>query len=241
MTNTQLMLGDCLSILPTIPDNSVDLILTSPPYNFGMDYEGYDDNQPNYIETLSSILAECKRLLVSGGRLIINIQPNYKNYSPTHHLITQACIDLDLIWRGEILWVKNNIKKLTAWGSYMSPSSPYLSYPFEFIEVFSKNTIKHKGNKQNIDISKDEFIKYVNGLWTFTPETKMKDIGHPAMFPEELVYRCLKLFTYKDDVVLDPFMGAGTTGLVCKKLDRNFIGIEQSPDYLEIATHRINN
>ena len=121
----------------------------------------------------------------------------------------------------------------------MSPSSPYLNYPFEFIEVFSKKTIKHVGDKNNIDITKEEFIKYVNGHWTIAPETRMKEYNHPAMFPEELVKRCLKLFSYKNDIILDPFNGVGTTTLVAHQLGRKYIGIDISESYCQIARERI--
>ena len=126
-------------------------------------------------------------------------------------------------------------------GSYKSPSSPYLNYPFEFIEVFSKTSIKHVGNKEDIDITKDEFIKYVNGHWSIAPEIRMKDYKHPAMFPEELVKRCLKLFSYKNDIVVDPFNGVGTTTLVAHQLGRNYIGIDISDSYCKIARDRILN
>ena len=233
--------NDALTALKDIDSDSVDVVLTSPPYNFDMNYDSYDDKDDiiKYVDTLVDIFNECKRTLKVGGRLIINIQPNYKEYYPTHHYITTALIDNWLIWRGEILWLKNNLKKLTAWGSFKSPSSPYLNYPFEFIEVFSKQSIKHEGNKDDIDITKDEFIKYVNGQWTMTPETKMKEYNHPAMFPEELVYRCLKLFSYKNDVILDPFNGVGTTTLVAHQLDRQYIGIDISEEYCKTAEERI--
>jgi len=223
-------------------DESVDIVLTSPPYNYGMGYDTHDDDGDidEYLEKIFAVFVECKRVLKSGGRLIINIQPNYKQYFPTHHKITQRMISEGMIWRGEIIWLKNNLKKLTAWGSWKSPSCPYLSYPFEFIEVFSKDTLKHPGNKENIDITKDEFIKYVNGHWSIAPETKMKDYGHPAMFPEELVERCLKLFSYRGDVVLDPFNGAGTTTFVAHKLERNYIGIDMSETYCKVAQERID-
>jgi len=114
-----------------------------------------------------------------------------------------------------------------------------LSYPFEFIEVFSKTSLKHPGNKEDIDITKDEFIKCVNGHWSIAPETRMKEFDHPAMFPEELVRRCLKLFSYKNDVILDPFNGAGTTTLVAHELGRQYIGIDISEVYCTIAQNRI--
>ena len=237
----QIICNDALTALKDIDDNSVDVVLTSPPYNFDMEYDEHNDKDQNeiYIDTLITIFSECKRTLRDGGRMIINIQPNYKDYFPSHHYITSRLIDDGLIWRGEVLWLKNNLKKLTAWGSYKSPSSPYLNYPFEFVEIFSKKSIKHEGKKEDIDITKDEFIKYVNGHWSIAPETRMKDFDHPAMFPEELVKRCLKLFSYKNDLILDPFNGVGTTTLVSHQLGRRYIGIDISQKYCDIATDRI--
>ena len=233
--------SDSLIALKEIESESVDIVLTSPPYNYGMEYDQHNDENKSeeYLEKIIDVFVECKRILKSGGRMIINIQPNYKQYFPTHHRITQRMLDEGLIWRGEIIWLKNNLKKLTAWGSWKSPSCPYLSYPFEFIEVFSKDNLKHIGDKGNIDITKDEFIKYVNGHWSIAPETKMKQYGHPAMFPEELVERCLKLFSYKNDVVLDPFNGAGTTTFVANKFGRKYIGIDMSESYCKMAEDRI--
>lgn len=237
----KIICADALSALKEIESGSVDIVLTSPPYNFDMQYDQHNDNGDlqKYIDTLVEIFDECIRTLKDGGRMIINIQPNYKDYFPSHHYITTAMIDRGLIWRGEIVWLKNNLKKLTAWGSWMSPSCPYLSYPFEFIEVFSKKSLKHQGDKENIDITKDEFIKSVNGHWTIAPETRMKEFNHPAMFPEELVKRCLKLFSYKNDLILDPFNGVGTTTLVAHQLERRYIGIDISESYCEIARQRI--
>jgi DNA modification methylase len=239
----QIICSDALTALRTMEDNSVDLVLTSPPYNFDMNYDEHNDKSESsdYLSTLITIFNECIRVLKSGGRLLINIQPNYKEYYPTHHAITSAMIDSGLIWRGEIVWLKNNLKKLTAWGSWKSPSCPYLSYPFEFIEVFSKETLKHPGDKENIDITKEEFIEYVNGHWSIAPETRMKKFDHPAMFPEELVKRCIKLFSYKNDLVLDPFNGAGTTTFVANLLERRYIGIDISETYCEIARERISS
>jgi DNA modification methylase len=239
----QIICSDALTALKEIESNSVDLVLTSPPYNFDMDYDEHNDKNESsdYLSILIAIFDECIRVLKFGGRLIINIQPNYKEYYPTHHAITTAMIDRGMIWRGEIVWLKNNLKKLTAWGSWKSPSCPYLSYPFEFIEVFSKDTLKHDGNREDIDITKDEFIEYVNGHWSIAPETRMKKFNHPAMFPEELAKRCIKLFSYKNDLIVDPFNGAGTTTFVANLLGRRYIGIDISKTYCEIARERISS
>jgi len=227
--------------LKEIESDSVDIVLTSPPYNFGREYDSHDDNLAvdDYSSKLFEIFDECIRVLKPGGRFIVNVQPNYKDNYPTHHVVTRYMIERGLIWRGEIVWLKNHLRKLTAWGSWKSPSCPYLSYPFEFIEVYSKGSLKHEGAADDIDITKDEFIEYVNGHWAFTPETRMKQFDHPAMFPEKLVKRCLKLFSFQNDIVLDPFNGAGTTTLVCKKMKRRYIGIDVSEEYCRVARERI--
>jgi DNA modification methylase len=145
-----------------------------------------------------------------------------------------------LIWKGEILWEKNNYNcKYTSWGSWRSPSNPYLKYTWEFLEVFCKGTLKKPGDPSLADISAEEFKKWVLGRWSIAPEKDMKVYGHPAMFPEELVSRVLKLFSFRGDVVLDPFNGAGTTTLVAGRLGRRYIGVDISPEYCRIARERL--
>ena len=116
---------------------------------------------------------------------------------------------------------------------------PYLKHTWEFIEVFCKDSLKETGNKENIDITADEFKEFVYAKWSIAPERNMKKYGHPAMFPEELAKRCLKLFSYKKDIVLDPFNGSGTTTKVAKLLGRQFIGIEIDRDYCDTAVKRL--
>ena len=145
-----------------------------------------------------------------------------------------------MIWKGEILWEKNNYNcKYCSWGSWKSPSSPYLKYTWEFIEIFCKGDLKKTGNKENIDITGDEFKQWVLAKWSIAPERKMKEYGHPAMFPEELVNRCLKLFSYQNDIVLDPFNGAGTTTYVAAKINRHYLGIDISQEYCNTAINRL--
>lgn len=147
-----------------------------------------------------------------------------------------------LLWKGEILWEKNNYNcKYTAWGSWKSPSSPYLKYTWEFLEVFTKGTLLKKGDKSKIDITADEFKEFVVAKWSLAPERKMKDYGHPAMFPEKLVERALKLFSFQDDIILDPFNGVGTTTYVAKKLQRKYLGVDISPEYTKKAIQRIQD
>ena len=238
----KIICGDALVVLKNLPDNCIDLIFTSPPYNFGLDYDQTVDAFPwnTYFKTLFNIFDECIRILKYGGRIIVNVQPLFSDYIPTHHLISQYFIRKKLIWKGEILWEKNHYNcKYTAWGSWKSPSSPYLKYTWEFLEIFCKGSLKKKGDSEDADIDAESFKNWVNAKWTIAPEHKMKDYGHPAMFPEELAERVLKLFSFKGDVILDPFVGVGTTCLSARMNQRRYLGIDISPEYCETAEDRL--
>lgn len=236
--------ADSLDIIKKFPDNCIDIVLTSPPYNFGINYENTNDLNiwEDYFNKLFNIFRECVRVLKDSGRIIINVQPMFSDYIPTHHLISNFFLKEGLIWKGEIIWEKNNYNcKYCTWGSWKSPSSPYLKYSWEFVEIFCKNSLKKEGDKNNIDIDSEEFKKWVYGKWSIAPERNMKKYKHDAMFPEELVKRLLKLFSYKNDIVLDPFNGAGTTTKVAKQLNRKFIGIDISEEYCKTAEDRLND
>lgn len=240
----KIICGDSLEILKELPDNCIDIMITSPPYNFGLDYATEEDDKKweEYFNALFSILKETNRILKHGGRMIINVQPLFSDYIPTHHIISKYLLDLGMLWKGEVIWEKNNYNcKYTAWGSWKSPSSPYLKYTWEFLEIFCKNDLKHKGEKENIDITEEEFKKWVVAKWSIAPERNMKQFGHPAMFPEKLVERCIKLFSFKNDVVLDVFNGVGTTSYVAKVLNRKYLGIDISPEYCRVAKQRIQS
>lgn len=240
----KIICGDAARVLSGMPGNSVDMIITSPPYNFGHAYaqDDRDDTREwnDYFRKLDTVFGECFRILRPGGRIAVNIQPLFSDYVPTHHIISRLLQRLGLLWKAEILWEKNNYNaKYTAWGSWKSPSMPYLKYTWEFIEVFDKQTHKKTGRREDIDITSTEFKEWVIGKWTFPPETRMKDHGHPAMFPEELPRRLMKLFSYRGDLILDPFNGAGTTTLVASRLGRRFIGVDCSCAYCTRALSRI--
>lgn len=240
----KIICGDSEEILKRLPDNCIDLVFTSPPYNFGLEYESTDDDHKweKYFEKLFNIFNECIRVVKYGGRIVINIQPLFSDYIPSHHIISNFFINKKMIWKGEILWEKNNYNcKYTAWGSWKSPSNPYLKYTWEFIEVFCKGSLKKEGISDNADIIGDEFKKWVYGKWSIAPERKMKEYEHPAMFPEELVNRVLKLFSFKNDIILDPFNGAGTTCYIARLLSRKYIGIDISQEYCEKALNRLNS
>ena len=239
----EIICGESLSTLKTFPDKSVDIVFTSPPYNFGMDYDKFDDTDPyeEYLKTMNAIFSECHRVLVDGGRLIINVAPSFPQHKPTHHHLSRHLIDEGMLWMGEIIWMKNNFGGGTAWGSWKSPSCPTLTRPYEFVMLFGKGSTKHTGKKEDIDITGPEFLSYRNAHWTIQAETQMrKKYDHPAMFPEQLVYQALKMFSYQNDVILDPFNGCGTTTTVAKRLNRRFIGIDMDEKYCETARERTN-
>ena len=239
----KIICGDSLDVLKKLPDNCIDIIFTSPPYNFGLDYENHNDTSPwnTYFDMLFSIFNECIRVLKYGGRFVVNVQPLYSDYIPAHHIISNFFMENKMIWKGEILWEKNNYNcKMCSYGSWKSPSSPYLKYTWEFVEVYCKGNIKKQGKSEDADISVDEFKSWVVSKWSIAPERNMKKYGHPAMFPEQLAERVLKLFSFKNDIVLDPFNGVGTTTVVAKKTGRRYLGIDISQQYCETAIERIN-
>ena len=234
--------GDSEAVLKELPDNCVDLVFTSPPYNFGLDYQSSPDavDWEAYFDKLFQVFDECIRVLTFGGRIVVNVQPLFSDYIPSHHVISNYFMAKRLIWKGEILWEKNNYNcKYTAWGSWKSPASPYLKYTWEFLEVFCKGHLKKPGDRSNADIDAESFKKWVVAKWSIAPERKMKQYGHPAMFPEELARRVMLLFSFRGDVVLDPFAGVGTTCVAARQNGRRFIGVDIVPEYCEAARNRI--
>lgn len=147
----KIITGDSAQILKKFPDNSIDLIFTSPPYNFGLDYDNHKDGTlwDKYFEKLFLVFKECIRVLKYGGRIIVNVQPLFSDYIPIHHIVSNFFMNEKMIWKGEILWDKHNWNcKYTAWGSWKSPSNPYLKCTWEFLEIFSKGDLKKQGEKK---------------------------------------------------------------------------------------------
>jgi site-specific DNA-methyltransferase (adenine-specific) len=150
--------------------------------------------------------------------------------------ITRIAKEVGWKYHSTIIWNEQNISRRTAWGSWLSASAPYVIAPVELILVLYKDVWK-RNYKGISDVSRDEFMQWTNGVWTFNGESK-KRIGHPAPFPQELPYRCIKLFSYVEDMVFDPFLGSGTTTLVADKLNRKAIGVEIDQGYYNLALAR---
>ncbi len=240
----EIICGKSEEMLPNFEANTIDMIICSPPYNFDRDYDSYEDkiDYEKYFGWLNTIWKECYRILKPDGRIAINILPIFTDNIPTHHIISQQLRDIGFGWKAEIIWNKGGYNcPVTCWGSYMSPSAPYLKYSWEYIEVFIKSEYKKKGNKEDITITDKEFKESVHAMWKIPPEHNMKKFGHPAMFPEEIPRRLINLFTYKNDIILDPFNGAGTTTKVAHHEGRRYIGIDVSKKYCQTAIDRIKN
>lgn len=228
-----------------INSNVVSLIITSPPYNVNKGYGNYDDssNLEDYLEYLDSTWNECYRVLRPGGRLCVNIANIGRSpYLPLTSYITQHLIDIGFFMRGHIIWDKAaSVGVSTAWGSYMKPSNPSLRDVHEYILVFSKisNKLKKASDSGEEDITKEEFLEFGKSIWNMITANP-KTIGHPAPFPLELPYRLIKLYTYPGDLVLDPFMGSGSTCISAKNTGRHWIGYDIDESYIKLAEERIN-
>ena len=223
-----------------LPDNSVHLTVTSPPYNVGKDYDE-DFTLEEYLQSLKRVWKEVYRVLVSGGRACINIANlGRKPYIPLHAFIVKDMLDLGFLMRGEIIWNKSSSAGLsTAWGSWLSAANPTLRDVHEYILIFSKGTFSRKNNnKRKNTILKEEFLEFTKSVWTFPAESAYK-VGHPAPFPVELPYRLIQLYTYKDEVVLDPFIGSGQAAIAAIKTDRHYVGYDIEETYVKLAERRI--
>ena len=222
-----------------LPDNSVGLMITSPPYNVGKDYDD-DLSLEEYLGLLKRVFAETYRVLEPGGRACINIaNSGRKPYIPLSHYITKIMMDIGYLMRGEIIWIKaEGANGSCAWGSFCSPSNPTLRDIHEYILVFSKSDFKRAYSGEST-ISKEDFLRDTLSIWRFNPESASK-IGHPAPFPLELPLRLINLYSYKTDLILDPFLGSGTTCVAAKKLARDYIGYDIEEKYCKLAQNRLN-
>jgi len=236
------LINDDILTTDAIAPESVDLIVTSPPYNVDIQYNSHRDDisYPEYLEFTRAWLARCFQFLKADGRFCLNI-PLDKNKGGQQSVgadITTIAKQIGWQYHSTIIWNEGNISRRTAWGSWMSASAPFVIAPVELIVVLYKKQWRKTSGSQKSDITRAEFMSWTNGVWTFSGESKKK-IGHPAPFPLELPRRCIKLFSFVGDTVLDPFAGSGTTLLAAAMLDRIGIGVEIDPKYCALAKKRL--
>lgn len=230
--------------MAAIPDNAVHLMITSPPYNARKDYDE-DLTLQEYLELLKKVFAETYRVLVPGGRACINVANlGRKPYLPLTAFVTQLMLDIGFLMRGEIIWDKAaSASPSTAWGSWQSASNPTLRDVHEYILIFSKMDYKRSLKKEEKEvkmnsIGRDDFLEWTKTIWKMKAASARR-IGHPAPFPVELPARLIELYSFETDVVLDPFMGSGTTAIAALQHQRKYIGFEVSEEYVALANERI--
>ncbi|MBX3005226.1 MAG: site-specific DNA-methyltransferase [Anaerolineales bacterium] len=224
-----------------LPDNSVHLMVTSPPYNAGKEYD-LDLDLGEYLALLRRVWAETLRVLVPGGRACINVANlGRKPYLPLHAFIINDMLSLGYLMRGEIIWDKaSSAGGSTAWGSWRSASNPTLRDVHEYILVFSKQRFGRPApaGSKRYSVPRDDFLQNTKSVWSF-PTVSARKIGHPAPFPLELPRRLIELYTFPGEVVLDPFMGSGTTALAAQTMQRVYLGYELDKKYIHLANQRL--
>jgi DNA modification methylase len=232
--------GDAQAVLRGLPAESVHLAITSPPYNLRIPYRNYGDDLPpeEYLRWLKEVWTELLRVLVPGGRFVLNVAPtSIKDFRPIHHDLSRDLRDLGYIMRTEIIWYKQTMGRRTAWGSWRSPSNPHIIPSWEYVLVFSKGQWRLDGDRAAVDITAREFEQFSDGFWHIPPERKRH--GHPAPFPEALIERLIKFYSYRENVVVDMFGGTGTVATVARRLGRHYLQVDASSEYCQQAAERV--
>lgn len=239
----QIICGDVLEQLQRIPDKSVHLAITSPPYNVGIRYDGYSDDLAygEYRLWLREVWNELFRILVRGGRFILETAPtSIANFYPIHTDLTNDARSLGFVFRAEIIWYKQNMTApRTAWGSFQNASHPHVIPSWEYVNVLHKEDWKLQGERADVDILPEEFVEWSDALWRISPDSRAPG-DHPAAFPEHLIERALRFFSFRGQTVIDPFGGTGTVARVAKMTGRHFIHIDRSEEYCEVARRRVD-
>ena len=240
---------------PTLADDSVALVVTSPPYFVGKDYEIEPGNGAvppdyrSYLLLLRDVFAECLRKLEPGGRIAVNVANlGRKPYRSLASEVIRILEDLGFLLRGEIVWVKARaLGGSCTWGSFQSPANPVIRDTTERIVIagkgrFDRAVPKAQRARRNLPhigtMTKEDFMEYTTDVWEIPAESASR-VGHPAPFPVELPRRLIELYTYRDDVVLDPFLGSGTTALAAVQTGRQFAGFDLDPAYIALARERL--
>jgi DNA modification methylase len=238
-----------------VPSDSVALVVTSPPYFAGKRYEeslgvdGVPATYFEYLQLLRDVFAECKRVLEPGGRIAVNVANlGRRPYRSLSGDVTEVLSELGLLLRGEVVWWKGRAAGGScAWGSFQRPANPVLRDVTERIVIASKGRFDRavspleraaRGLPSTATISRDEFMEATTDLWEMAPESATK-VGHPAPFPVELPRRLIELYTYEGDVVLDPFMGSGSSAVAALRTRRRYVGFDTDRAYVAVAEERI--
>ncbi len=254
--------GNCCDILPQIPDESVQLTVTSTPYNIGKNYGDYDDSKPidQWKMMMETVMEELFRITKPDGKVCINVgfstgktDEEGRFYRiPLNKYIIDMALDVGFDMFDEYLWIKNSFASHgggALFGSYPYPTNFMANQQHEYILVFrkwvsddyySKREIPKKSVKEESKLSKEEWKEYTRSIWEIEP-VKPKSLGvdHTAMFPVEVPKRLIKLYSFVGDTVIDPFIGTGTTALAAKNNDRKYIGIEQNSDFIDVIDKRL--
>lgn len=230
--------GDCVEFMQSLPENCIDMVITSPPFNVGIDYgNGKEaDKLPinDYANFANEVMGQVTRVLKHGGRACFELGGSARNL-PLGYIWQQAAYQSGLGLYAMII-LEHRKTNECAWGSWLKADSVNLVANFRELYVFYKGTEKRSGGTTTI-ISK-EFVEWTKARWQIQWEQHK---GHPAPFPSELPERLMKLFGYQDDLVFDPFMGSGTTALAAHKLGRDWLGCELSSKYTKLAQKRIDD
>jgi len=254
-TTHKIINGDCRD-MADIPDCSIDLIVTSPPYwqlkDYGTDNQiGFDDDYETYINNLNIVWKECHRVLDNGCRLCINVGDQfarsvyYGRYKviPIHSEIIRFCETVGFDFMGQIIWQKSTTMNTTGGGAVMGsfpyPRNGIVKLDFEYILLFKKQGTAKKPTplqKKNSAMTNEEWNTYFTGHWNFAG---VKQDKHLAMFPDELPRRLIKMFSFIDETVLDPFAGSGTTAKTARELNRNSVSYEINPEFIPIIEDKI--
>ena len=233
-----------------VDSGAVQLIVTSPPYNVGKPYDGYRDSQElkAYLTSLNQVWKECRRVLCPGGRIAVNLANTYRQpYLPLHAYIIRQLQRLGFLMRGEIIWDKGaSVGVSTAWGSLARASNPTLRDVHEYIMVFSKGSLKLEANNGAASgIANKEFVDWTRSIWRFETESRLANpvtgqrYNHPSPFPVELPRRLIRLYTNRGDLVLDPFLGSGSTAVAAVREERHYLGYDISAEYCAWAEERV--